>query len=57
MITASEILWSLIQDDGRFAVRERLVDDQNNEFLFDYLATPDIDQNAHLAQRVIEANG
>lgn len=52
-LISSCVLCSLPQADGTFNVREQLIDDQGNIYNFDYEATANIDQNAHLVETAL----
>lgn len=50
-IVSSEIEWNLPQCDGRSVVRERHVDDQNVQYVYDYVAEIETDVTGRLALR------
>lgn len=55
-IISSTITLDNPQVDGRFVVRELHIDDQGNEYNFDYMADAGMDINARLAARADELN-
>lgn len=50
-IVSSSVVWADIQTDGRFVVRELWLDDQGNDFVFDYIAPQGADINATMTAR------
>ena len=50
-IVSSEIEWNLPQCDGRSVVRERHVDDQNVQYVYDYVAEIGMNVAGRLALR------
>lgn len=53
-IVSSEIVSSVEQVDGRFAVKERHVDQTGRTYDFDYLADATLDQQAVLVERALQ---
>ena len=56
MIVSSVIALNNLQVDGRRVIEELHTDDQGNQYTFDYMADPDTDINAVLAQRADDLN-
>lgn len=52
-IVSSVITQANVQIDGRTSVRELWVDDQGNEFIYDYMADVGTDLNAIMLSRTI----
>jgi hypothetical protein len=53
-IVSRNIEWDLHQEDGTRNIREKLVDDLGNEYIFDYQADNNTDIQAKLNSRIIE---
>lgn len=55
-IVSSVITQANVQIDGRTSVRELWVDDQGNEFIYDYMADVGTDLNAIMLSRTINVD-